>query len=576
MIDLEARVDPAVGAAPLPARRLLVMRLRGTQEEMGAQHGRLVREHGGYQASVDYYRELPERLLFGTSPEVMASPLAVWLARTVKDVLLGRLQQRRPPEYLARSRAFMRALGLPASDARFLTVMDLFQNVVGIVGRLQLGPFSRRVRTSTIPACTTVAVWGEASAGGELRHARNFDFPGIGVWDRAPVVVFCEPDSGVRYGFVTTLGADTPGVTAFNEAGLVVTAHTRFHQDVSFDGAAIIDVGHDIVRRAESIADAVAIANERRIASTWGLAVSSARERNAVVIETTARKVEVVEAGGHRDHLSCANRYRHPHTRRGQLTAAPAWAVHSDARQQRIHELVEQGRGQGGLDAVGLQRLLDDHIDPGDPERPRGCGAIIAQALSVKSIVAEPASQAIHVSVATAPTGRGPYARVPWCWDGDVGTSIVAVDAALGSPDPAAAAFEHFVEANRIAEVFHSMSAAFPEIERAIALCPDDPSYRFIAGAMLMQAQDEPGALAHFERGLMHERIGFRRGQLLLWGSRAADLCGCRARAAELRVELLALDDDYLDEHRGVARREAVEPFGRRRIELSLLLADAQ
>ena len=136
--------------------------------------------------------------------------------------------------------------------------------------------------------------------------------------------------------------------------------------------------------------------------------------------------------------------------------------------------------------------------------------------------------------------------------------------------------FEHFVEANRIAEVFHSMSAACPEIERAIALCPDDPSYRFIAGAMLMQAQDEPGALAHFERGLMHERIGFRRGQLLLWGSRAADLCGCRARAAELRVELLALDDDYLDEHRGVARREAVEPFGRRRIELSLLLADAQ
>ena len=26
----------------------------------------------------------------------------------------------------------------------------------------------------------------------------NFDFPGIGIWDRAPVVAFCAPERGVR------------------------------------------------------------------------------------------------------------------------------------------------------------------------------------------------------------------------------------------------------------------------------------------------------------------------------------------------------------------------------------------
>ena len=43
--------------------------------------------------------------------------------------------------------------------------------------------------------------------GGTLKHARNFDFPGIGVWDQAPEVVLCDPDEGVRYGFVTSRGA---------------------------------------------------------------------------------------------------------------------------------------------------------------------------------------------------------------------------------------------------------------------------------------------------------------------------------------------------------------------------------
>jgi hypothetical protein len=34
--------------------------------------------------------------------------------------------------------------------------------------------------------CSSVAVWGGATVDGELRHARNFDFPGATMWDTAP------------------------------------------------------------------------------------------------------------------------------------------------------------------------------------------------------------------------------------------------------------------------------------------------------------------------------------------------------------------------------------------------------
>ncbi len=103
---------------------------------------------------------------------------------------------------------------------------------------------------------------------------RNFDFPGVGVWDAAPAFVVCAPTAGQRYGFFATRGADAPVVTVVNEAGLVIAPHTRWHRDV--------DVRRrddrrrrstSIARRAETLEDAIRIARERPISSSWGIAI---------------------------------------------------------------------------------------------------------------------------------------------------------------------------------------------------------------------------------------------------------------------------------------------------------------
>ena len=83
-------------------------------------------------------------------------------------------------------------------------------------------------------------------------------------------------------------------------------------------------------------------------------------------------------------------------------------------------------------------------------------------------------------------------------------------------------------------------------------------------------------ALEHFERGLDNERIPYRRGQLLLWGSRAADRAGRAPRASAMRIELLAIDCRDLADHHAAARAEEIRPFAGHQIEVSLLLADAQ
>ncbi|MSP61759.1 MAG: hypothetical protein EXR72_15775 [Myxococcales bacterium] len=553
---------PTTAGRPLAeAAPLLVTHLRGTQAEMGAQHGRVVAAHGGAAELLRFYPDLPARLLFnGLDPRTERRVRQ--LARPFLEASLYAMDRSRPASYRARTRAFFTAVGLPARQARFLSVMDLFQNVVGLAGRIALPPFDR-LPARAIPACSTTSVWGRASVDGTLRHARNFDFPGIGVWDTAPSVVFCSPDAsegGLRYGFVTTRGADTVGVTAFNEGGIVLTAHTRFHRQVSFGGAAIVDVGHEIVRRAETLADAVRIARERRSASSWGLCVSSGRERRALVIEIHAGRVEVVEPRAGDEFLTCANRYRHPSMQVGEVQGSRAWAEHSDARERRMREHVEAAIGRGGATVEDLWALLADRRDPDAPEVARAVGGLLCATTTVKSVVVEPEAQAVWVSVGRVPACAGPWQRLPWSWDRPVGASTLAPELARGGQEVAPALLA-LVEAVRLDSETHDPGRVSEALERAVAKAPSDPSLRFLAGGLALRLGRIPSAREHLEAGLTAERAPFRHGQLLLWASRAADAGGDAGRARALRGQLAATTDARLDLARADALRDAKRPW---------------
>jgi len=217
-----------------PLHDPLVIRLRGSQAEMGRQFGELNARAGGHHAAVGLYVGPPTmaaRILAAGFPYRTRAA-----AERVADVVLGaqrrRLDARRRrqfPAYAARTEAAFAPLGVDPSAASAVFVMDVLQNAVGMVART--GLFEHH-RVAAPAMCSSLAVWGDATVDGELRHARNFDFPGATMWDTAPAVVFCEPTDGLRYGFVTTRGVDAPGITCFNEAGLTLTVHTRFHRDV--------------------------------------------------------------------------------------------------------------------------------------------------------------------------------------------------------------------------------------------------------------------------------------------------------------------------------------------------------
>jgi hypothetical protein len=549
-------------ASPIDRGGLFLARLAGTQAEMGAQHARLAAHDAA--RLIEFYRTMPERALAGD-----AGALGKLAVRAVATVWQARLVRDRPAAFAARTRAFIetaaRITGAnPRSAHRAFAAMDALQNIVSLAARLHQGPFagalSARGAAAAVPACSTAIAWGRTTEDGELLFARNFDFPGVGVWDAAPAFVVCAPDRGQRYGFFATRGADTPVVTVVNEAGLVMAPHTRWHRGVGFGGAMIVDLVHAIAARAETLADAVAIARERPVSSSWGIAIGSARERSALILEVAGPHVDVVRPAAGAEHLVCTNRYRSAALQAGELAASHAWAIHPDRRECRLGALIEARSAP--LTARQLAGFLGDRIDPIAGGARRQLGAILAQAINVHCAVIAPAHRRAHVGIDRAPCCEGRWAELTWQWDGprggwEHGGAEGSGFTARVVPDfvaPHSAASRHVHDATRAYETDHDAPAARAAIERAVEAEPDDPSLRLAAAWLSLETGAADRAIAHVRAGLARETEAYRRGQLLLWGARAAEGRD-PALAQRWRDELAALSGDGLDELRAQSRR---------------------
>lgn len=551
----------------MPAPPLL-LRLRGSQIEMGAQHGRLLVEAGGYQEALSFYPRMASSMLSLSFPHAVRGPArrVLQTGLTLGADRLHRARQRWFPEFVARTEALLRAGSVAPSVARALAVMDVLQNTVGTFGRLGLlAPTGLQV--AAVPACTSLAVWGESSRDGALRHARNFDFPGAGVWDRGPTIVLCEPDKGLRYGFVTTRGADVPGVTAFNEAGLSLTAHTRFHRDFNFDGVSVIDFGHELVRRCRTLAEVRERASRMRTASTWGFLVSSASEQRAMVIETTGQAVRFVEPKPGASHLAHTNRYLDPELARREITTSASFVLDSDARYRRADTAVE--RHGGSLDRDQLERLLGDSGDPGAPDPQaddRVGGNCIVSAMTVKSVVLEPEASRVRMSVGAAPTCLGPWIDVPYEWDGPV--ECVELTAPSVEPEDARAiALRKYVAATRAHLDGAAPSRVRELLEQSVAAVPSEPNIRFLAAIFAIVLDDLHGAAEHLERALEREHGHYRRALSLCWYARVLAASGRRAAARDAWRALQRIPDaDGVASLRAAGATESRRPLSRLRL----------
>lgn len=562
-----------------PPSPLAILQVAGDDMAMGRQLGSLMRELGGFEQTLEYFDGLPGHIL-GMGRRDLGRRLVVGGIVKALAPGLSRLDRARPMALRERTRAFLEALGRPERERLGLVALDATQNAIGLLARAGLsggaqaeaiargfgskpiGGVTSRAGLQFPGACSSFAVWGRKSADGRLLHARNFDLPDPGGWTRSPAVVFCQPTGrGLRYGYVTTSGADIPGVTAFNEAGLTVTAHTRFHREVSFDGLSVVDLGHLIVRSARTLTEAIAIASSHRVASSWGLVVSSALERKAICIEVHAGRVAVDCGDGQRDFFCTTNRNQVPSMQPGEVAPSAAWVRYSEGRRDAMRRALDEVAPGRGLEVADATRLLASHV-AGDDAAPghgtgggtyaRATGDCLAQSISIQSVVVDPERQTIHVATGDHPTSRGPWTEVRWRWEEAPSLTLRAAvpvgnDARTTAEDGPfrsgreGRAYRRFLDASRM-EIRRAPTVAVRDaMEEAVALMPMDPSFRHLAGGLALRAGDLRGALDHFGPALEHEPSAFRRAELLSWDAKVARWAGLRERERDRRRALAGL-----------------------------------
>lgn len=561
---------------------LLEIRLKGSQAQMGAQYGEIVSAQGGYEPLVDFYPRMAESLLVSGMPRRTRNGPMRRVAGQLMNWAVNSMAKSRLPQFEARAHAMARAAKLSPDMARHMLVMDVFQNSIGVLGRLGAVQVTGKPLVHALGACTSAVVYGPLSADGELMHARNFDFPGVAVWDKSPTIVYCNPDHGIPYGYLGARGADVPGITAFNAEGLTVTVHTRFHRDVNFEATGVIDLGHEIISNARTINDAINIVNSHKVASTWGIVVTSAKEKNAAIIETTAKKMRVTWAKN--GHLGNTNHYQHPDMIPGEIATSNGWTSYTVDRLRLLNEFFAEAEARGGATLTDMQNILGADFEVDAPGRSRMMGSLVGYVMSVQSVVFKLQSGLLSLSVGEAPTGWGPYINHEIDWSGDALKTVdlskeklSTVTARYGSGD-ALDAYRHFQKGYLLDFDCAPRDAVRAEVAKASAYATEDGSLRFVEGALALEAKDNETAYQHFMNAVNLESSPYRRGQALLWAARSASATGRTGEAASLRRELMGLSHHNLAEFKKLAERDANQLITKRDysdLVLSMSMLDA-
>jgi hypothetical protein len=146
-------------------------------------------------------------------------------------------------------------------------------------------------------SCSAFVAFGPATEDGRLLQLRNLDWGG----DELPVaqgtvLLLHEPPEGQRWlsiGFVGLIGS----ISGINESGISISEIGAETRDKTQAGMPMPILLEDVLARARTLAEAVAILRQAPGTGGYNYMVGSARERRGVVVEKTARHTAVFEIG---------------------------------------------------------------------------------------------------------------------------------------------------------------------------------------------------------------------------------------------------------------------------------------
>jgi outer membrane lipoprotein-sorting protein len=237
-----------------------VLFLQGTPEEMGRQHGVLLKKE---------VRDLVEHILYGVGVG-SSFEKGRWFMSEIEQA-----QERL----------------LPFMDRRYLREMDAIADAVGMN--------AQEIRLANVfPElfhCSGFAVFGKATVGGKMYHGRILDYlRGMGLEQNA-VVIVCKPDQGNAWVNISYAGF-VGSVTAMNEKHLAI-GEMGGRGEGNWDGKPMAQLVREVMERASTLDEAVAIMRRGPRTCEYYYVISDAKTGRAVGIAASPEKFETVLPG---------------------------------------------------------------------------------------------------------------------------------------------------------------------------------------------------------------------------------------------------------------------------------------
>ena len=237
-----------------------VLVLRGTPEEMGHQHGVLMKKA---------IHRLVNQILFG---------VGVGSSFEEGEWVLGKIE------------AAQKRLD-PFMDERYFREMDSLASAADLPREeVRLANFFPEMFH-----CSGFAIFGKATADGQLYHGRILDYMrGMGLEQSAVVMVF-QPDQGnawVNVGYAGFIGS----VTAMNEKHLAMGEMGGRGQG-HWDGKPMAELVREVMEKANTLDEAVAIMRKGPRTCEYYYVISDAKSNRAVGIAATPDKFETIWPG---------------------------------------------------------------------------------------------------------------------------------------------------------------------------------------------------------------------------------------------------------------------------------------
>ena len=520
-----------------------LLKLKGSHEEMGHQHGALLRgviEEG----PIPYYQTYVERMLrnSGLGP---ISPLVWQLLR----LTVGRSVRRRLPDYAVQSIRGL-AEGSGISLAKLMDGYTMPDSLMWVAARsIELkrrGPALHH-RLALGLGCTSAIAWGGATDDGKLLHGRNTDYHGVECWPKTAAVVFHEPDEGQRYVAAGAAGILMGGVTSMNEAGLSLTVHQHMFTDgTRLGGTPIGVVGDRVMRDAETLDDAEAILREHTPIGCWTYLVTDGKNGEMLCFEENPDHQAALRYGRDKEVLGYSNIYLDGALGATEQNLYPSYWRANEGRYVRANELLESGRGT--LTPSDIAGILAD--EGGGSCRIRNA---VAMLMTVGSVVFKPEDGIVWVAEGGAPVSQNayqPFSLETEDFAPDVGpihsTGTVDVDEREAFDAYRRAYLAYFDENNL------KNARGLTELTRSKQ--PKQPLYHSLAGLLALKDGDPISAETAFASAI---ELGHpdppRVSAFHLWLGRALDLQGRRDEASSRYRKVCASTADRTVERAAVA-----------------------